>query len=204
LYQAAPIRVNRSETADLIFAGIGHYTVVMRRKRVTEDPVRQETERLMEMLRLFVRALGYGNTEIARRTNIPHANVGRYFRGEARVPLEFVIAVVHGLGLEFGEFFELAYPEPTKEPSAARQKIERILEILPMRRGVGEAPPAWEPAEQTPPMPRPEIEKMFEQIRREMHEMEAKLGARQEWIPPAFPNRPEPPLPKRRKGKARS
>jgi AcrR family transcriptional regulator len=172
-----------------------------RRKRGQEDPVRQETERLMEMLRIFVRSLGYGNTEIARRSNIAHANVGRYFRGEARVPLEFVLAVVRGLGLEYSEFFELAYPEEPAEPTAARRKIERMLEILPVRRM--EAPveaPDWAPPEQVPPMPRPEIEKMLEKFRQEM---QAKLDARQADEDHARqsepPTRPEPPAPRGRK-----
>ena len=152
-------------------------------KREEHDPVRQETERLMEMLRLFVRALGYGNTEIARRAKIPHANVGRYFRGEARVPLDFIIAVVRAIGLEFSEFFELAYAELPSEPTDARKKIERILSILPMRRVVqAEAAEPLKPLrpaapqEPLPPLPRPEIEKMLENLRREVN---ALLDARQ-------------------------
>jgi transcriptional regulator with XRE-family HTH domain len=150
-------------------------------KRQTEDPVRQEAERLMEMLRIFVRTLGYGNVEIARLSKIPHANVGRYFRGETRVPLDFVIAVVHALGLEFSEFFELAYADRRPaEPTVARQKIERILQALPARREtpaplapppVGTAPP-----EQVTPLPRAEIEKMLEDLRRDVKTL---LDARQ-------------------------
>ena len=157
-------------------------------KREEHDPVRQETERLMEMLRIFVRTLGFGNTEIARRAKIPHANVGRYFRGEARVPLDFIIAVVRALGLEFSEFFELAYAEQPGEPTEARKKIERILSILPVRRIVRTEPiepvkpvkpvepVAAAPREPVPSLPRPEVEKMLEDLRKEVN---ALLDARQ-------------------------
>lgn len=169
-------------------------------KRSTEDPVQQEVERLMEMLRIFVRALGYGNAEIARRTNLAHANVGRYFRGEARVPLDFVIAAIRALGLEYKEFFELAYADQPEQQSAARQKIERILRILPARR---EAPAA--PAEPEPPqatrMTREEIETMIEELRqgvasildRQAREAEAAVSEA----------KANPPKPKARPGTAR-
>ncbi len=158
-------------------------------KRDTEDPVRQEVDRLMEMLLIFVRTLGYGNTEIARRSKVPHANVGRYFRGESRVPLDVVIAVVHGIGLDFGEFFELAYAEQPAEPTAARKKIERILQILPLRHAAPVEPPvtAAQP-EQRPSLPRPEIEKVLEDLRKEVN---ALLDARQAGKAVATPPKPK-------------
>lgn len=166
-------------------------------KREKEDPVQQEAERLMEMLRIFVRTLGYGNTEIARRANVPHANVGRYFRGEARVPLEFILAVVHGLGLEFGEFFELAYAEQPAEPSEARRRIERILNILPARRGVPAEPPSNEPPEQVAPLPRPQIERMLEDLRQEVRALlDARQASEPAVAPPEPQTEPKPPKPK--------
>jgi len=131
----------------------------------------------MEMLRIFVRTLGYGNVEIARLSRIPHANVGRYFRGEARVPLDFIIAVVRALGLDYREFFELAYADRPAEPTPARQKIERILQVLPARgqMSAGGQPETAPPA-QVEPSPRPELEKMLEDLRRDMKTL---LDARQ-------------------------
>lgn len=152
-------------------------------KRAAEDPVQQEVERLMEMLRIFVRTLGYGNTEIARRTKIAHANVGRYFRGEARVPLDFLIAVVHALGLEFWEFFDLAYAERPAQPSAARQKIERILQILPAPRPAPAEEPEREP-EKPPALTRAEVEKMIDDLRQLMGEL---LEAKQSTAAPPEP-----------------
>jgi transcriptional regulator with XRE-family HTH domain len=174
-------------------------------RREEHDPVRQETERLMEMLRIFVRTLGFGNTEIARRSKIPHANVGRYFRGEARVPLDFIIAVVHALGLEFSEFFELAYAEQPSEPTEARRKIERILSILPVRRVVRAEPAGTAPPEPVPqPQPqRPDIEKLLEDLRKEVNAM---LDARQAEAvtPPPEPERKmaQPKVRKSRSGKS--
>jgi hypothetical protein len=141
-------------------------------KRDADDPVRKEVDRMMDMLRIFVRALGYGNVEIARRTGIPHANVGRYFRGESRVPLDFVVATVYALGLKFAEFFEMAYPDRPAEPTAARKRIERILEILPARRLAPAASSKTPPPPATPP-PEPEppqagIDKILEDLRREV------------------------------------
>lgn len=154
----------------------------------------------MEMLRIFVRALGYGNVEIARLSRIPHANVGRYFRGEARVPLDFVVAVVRALGLDYREFFELAYADRPAEPTAARQKIERILQVLPARGAISTEPggaAAAAPPEQVEPLPRPEIEKMLEDLRRDV---KALLDARQ--ADKAIVAEPEP-EPKARPKKAK-
>lgn len=166
-------------------------------KRDTKDPIRQETERLMEMLRIFVRTLGLGNVEIARRTKIAHANVGRYFRGEARVPLDFVVAVIRALGLEYREFFELAYADQPAQPTEARKKIERILEVLPARR------PAAPVVEPEPEAPQTDIERLLAAFRKEVGNL---LDARQstQVIAPAPVPEPEPerPISRRRKKEA--
>lgn len=121
------------------------------------------------MLRIFVRTLGYGNVEIARLSRIPHANVGRYFRGEARVPLDFIIAVVRALGLDYREFFELAYADRPAEPTPARQKIERILQVLPARGAISTEPAGTAaPPAQVEPSPRAELEKVLEDLRRDV------------------------------------
>lgn len=164
-------------------------------KRSTEDPVQQEVERLMEMLRIFVRTLGYGNAEIARRTNLAHANVGRYFRGEARVPLDFVIAAIRALGLEYKEFFELAYADQPEQPSAARQRIERILRILPARREAPAEPPEPEPPKRPPTMTRAEIEAMIDELRQgvaSVIDRQAREAAAPEPEPKARPKTPRP------------
>jgi len=176
--------------------------MTMSLKRDTEVPARQEAERLMEMLLIFVRTLGYGNTEIARRAGIAHSNVGRYFRGESRVPLDFVMAAVHAIGLDFGEFFELAYAEQPAEPTEARKKIERILQILPIRRAPVE-PPAAAPPEEPPPLPRPEIEKMLEDLRKEVNALlDARQAGQAVTTPPEPKTKPKPPKPKPGKKKS--
>ncbi|HYG65251.1 MAG TPA: helix-turn-helix transcriptional regulator [Thermoanaerobaculia bacterium] len=152
----------------------------------------------MEMLRIFVRTLGLGNVEIARRTKIAHANVGRYFRGEARVPLDFVIAVIRALGLEYREFFELAYADQPAQPTEARKKIERILEVLPARRP---AASVVEP-EPEPEPPKTDVERLLEAFRREVGNLlDARQSSQVIAPPPAPVPEPEPAKPASRRRK---
>lgn len=131
---------------------------------VDQIGVQEEMARLMELLRTIVRLLGYTNRDVERRAGLNHATAVRNFRGEGEPKLEFLLAVVKAIGLEYREFFELAYPE-RKEPSASGQKLQRLLsQFVP-------APPR--PAEK-PPLQAQELEEMLEEMRRDIRALVEK------------------------------
>ncbi|HWM92901.1 MAG TPA: hypothetical protein VN493_19210 [Thermoanaerobaculia bacterium] len=112
----------------------------------------------MELLRTIVRMLGFTNREIERRANLNHATSVKYFRGEGEPKLDFVLAVVRAIGLEYWEFFELAYPE-RGQPSVSGQRLRRLLNQFPRA----------EPA-----APARHLEEMIEELRREVRALTEK------------------------------
>ena len=129
---------------------------------VDQIGVQEEMARLMELLRTIVRLLGYTNRDVERRAGLNHATAVRNFRGEGEPKLEFLLAVVKAIGLEYREFFELAYPE-RKEPSASGQKLQRLLSQFVSAR----------PAEK-PPLQAQELEEMLEEMRRDIRALVEK------------------------------
>ncbi|HEX5715106.1 MAG TPA: hypothetical protein VF179_03035, partial [Thermoanaerobaculia bacterium] len=125
---------------------------------VDQIGAQEEMARLMELLRTIVRLLGFTNRDVERRAGLNHATAVRNFRGEGEPKLEFLLAVVKAIGLEYREFFELAYPD-RKEPSASGQKLQRLLSQL--------VPATARPAEKPPLQPQ-ELEEMLEEMRRDI------------------------------------
>jgi DNA-binding phage protein len=146
----------------------------MKAKTTEEAPAAHtsgEVRQLMDLLRTLARALGYSNAALARRGDVSLASLVRYFKGEAEPRLDFVLAVVRAIGLDVREFFELAYPE-RDTPTPARQRIETILG--PIRPGrVLESPPPREPEPKpdVPPLRREDVERMLEDLRRDVREI---------------------------------
>jgi AcrR family transcriptional regulator len=115
----------------------------------------------MELLRTIVRLLGHTNRDVERRANLNHATAVRYFRGEGEPKLEFLLGVLRAIGLEYWEFFEIAYPQRS-QPSAAGQKLQRLLaQLFP---GSARLAP-------TAPPESDELDKRFEEVRREVRAM---------------------------------
>jgi DNA-binding phage protein len=157
-----------------------------------EAPISAEVQHLMDLLRTLARALGYSNAALARRADVALASLVRYFKGDAEPRLDFVLAVVRAIGLDVREFFEMAYPE-REGPSAARQSIERILG--PVRPGkVLESPPVREPEPkpEATPLRREDVERMLEDLRRDVRELLSGQAA------PAGPAKA--PLPRKKNG----
>src|SRR5215210_29127 len=127
-----------------------------------QNSVPGEMARLMELLRTIVRMLGFTNRDVERRAGLNHATAVRYFRGEGEPKLEFVLGVVKAIGLEYWEFFELAYPERS-QPSASGQKLRRLLDQLV---------PSRTPAE--PSLRGKELEEMIDELRREVRALTEK------------------------------
>ena len=129
---------------------------------VDQNGTQEEMARLMELLRTIVRMLGFTNRDVERRAGLNHATAVRYFRGEGEPKLEFVLGVVKAIGLEYWEFFELAYPERS-QPSASGQKLRRLLDQLV---------PSRTPAE--PSLRGKELEEMIDELRREVRALTEK------------------------------
>lgn len=138
----------------------------------TPSIAHQEAMRLMELIRIVARTLGFNNSALARKAEVPLASLVRYFKGEGEPKLEFLLAVVRAVGLDVREFFELAYP-PLEAPSAARAKLDRMLG--PIRPGrllePPPPPPAEEPKPEVAPLRREDIEKMLADLRRDVREI---------------------------------
>jgi transcriptional regulator with XRE-family HTH domain len=165
-----------------------------------ETPASQEVRQLMDLLRTLARTMGYSNAALARRGNVALASLVRYFKGEAEPRLDFVLAVVRAIGLDVREFFEMAYPE-LEAPTAARQRIEKILG--PIRPGrVLESPPpkAPEPQLEVVPLRREDVERMLEDLRRDVREIMEKQAAGKAAAPQESENPPSPP-PRNKNGK---
>lgn len=139
-----------------------------------DGPASEEVRQLMDLLRTLARAMGFSNAALARRAKVSLASLVRYFKGDAEPRLEFVLAVVRAIGLDVREFFELAYPEPAA-PTAARQRIETILgPIRPGKVLESAAPPKPERKPEVVPLQREDVERMLEDLRRDVREIFAE------------------------------
>jgi transcriptional regulator with XRE-family HTH domain len=128
--------------------------------------VQQEARQLIGIVRVMACTLGVSNAALARKANVPLANLVRYFRGDGEPKVEFLLAVVRALGLDPREFFELVYPE-LPAPTASRVKIEKILH--PLRLSAAPESPAPEP--ETGLLQREDIERILEQLRQDVREL---------------------------------
>lgn len=156
-------------------------------RKKPEKPARVQTRQLMELVRFLARTLGFTNAALARKADVPLASLMRYFKGEGEPKIEFLLAVVQAMGLEVREFFDLAYPDPAGV-SAARAKVDRILRQVQPGRLLEPSPP--------PPKPEPlmdralptreEIEKMLDQLRKDVQIIMERAGRDQ----PAAPGQP--------------
>lgn len=155
------------------------------------NPAHAEAMRLMELIRFLSRTLGFNNAKLSRRAKVPLATLVRYFKGEGEPKLEFLLSMVQTLGLDIREFFDLAYPAPAA-PTPARLKLERILRQIQPSRLEAPPPPKPEPAS----LSRADVEKMMEDLRRDMREI---VSARAEPAPAASP---KPAAPARRRKKS--
>jgi AcrR family transcriptional regulator len=152
--------------------------------QAVDSPAHAEAMQLMELIRFLARTLGFNNAKLSRRAKVPLATLVRYFKGEGEPKLEFLLSMVRTLGLDIREFFELAYPAPAA-PTDARKKLDRILrQIQPTRLEIP-PPPKPEPAS----LSRADVEKMMEDLRRDMREI---VTTRAEPAPAAAPKSAAP------------
>lgn len=169
--------------------------------------VEEETRRLVDLIRVLARTLGFNNSALARKAQVPLATLVRYFKGEGGPKIEFLLAVVRALGLEVREFWELAYPEPAA-PSPARLKVERMLgqfhlgqlRIVQAPQDAPPPPPPQDPLEDAVPLTRQDMERILEELRRDVREM-LEAQSREARAVASPPEEEEPPPSKTRKRK---
>ena len=132
------------------------------RGRRTKDE-EQEVRELVDFLRVLARTLGFNDTALARKSNIPLTTYLRTLKGENDPKMSVVFAMVNALGLSIREFFELAYPGDD-EPSPARVQIERALGRVRGQRPSKAAPE--KPAERIISVA--DVERIFDRLRAEL------------------------------------
>ncbi len=81
----------------------------------------------MTVLRTAIRILGLTNREIERRLGMTPSYLGRLFAGNIELKVEHVLAISRAIGLEWAEFFELAYPRRPEPPTESAKTIHKIL-----------------------------------------------------------------------------
>jgi hypothetical protein len=93
---------------------------------------KDEVRRLLELLRTLMRMLAFSNREVERRMELNHSTLSRVFGGVVEAKLELVLGVARAIGLEYDEFFALAYPDrrAAAAESPAARKIHSMLQDL--------------------------------------------------------------------------
>jgi transcriptional regulator with XRE-family HTH domain len=104
---------------------------------------KEETERLIRMLRTAMRLLGFTNREIERRLGYTPSYLTRLFSGQIELRFEHVVDIVRAMGMTVDEFFRFAYPDRLEKLTEAAEKLHALLEEM---RPTPKAPsrvPAW-------------------------------------------------------------
>jgi hypothetical protein len=98
-----------------------------------------ETRRLLDVLRLAIRVLGYSNREVERKIGTSGSYLSRLFSGLIELKVDHVAEVSRAIGLEPEEVFQLAFPKRRKEASLAAARVQDAL--ADPRTGIFEAAP---------------------------------------------------------------
>lgn len=95
-----------------------------------ETKSKEETERIIRMLRTALRLLGLTNREIERRLGYTPSYLTRLFSGQIELRFEHVVDIASAMGLTAEEFFQFAYPGRKRERSEPAIKLDEVLEEL--------------------------------------------------------------------------
>ncbi len=102
--------------------------------------IQEETQRLLQVLRVAMRILDVSNRDIEKALGLSYGYLSRLFSGSIELKVEHVFQILGVLGLTPAEFFHLAYPRKPSPPSEASTRMRSILD------GFGPLPPAERPA----------------------------------------------------------
>jgi transcriptional regulator with XRE-family HTH domain len=95
-----------------------------------ETKSKEETERIIRMLRTALRLLGFTNREIERRLGYTPSYLTRLFSGQIELRFEHVVEIASAIGMTAEEFFQFAYPVRASERSEQAMRLNEILEEL--------------------------------------------------------------------------
>lgn len=122
--------------------------------------IQEETQRLIQMLRVAMRILDVSNRDIEKQLGLSYGYLSRLFSGAIELKVEHILQILEVIGLTPAEFFQLAYPRRTSPPSEAAVRMRAILD------GFGPiAPEERPPAGETSP---DEIEKTVSRVLQKM------------------------------------
>ena len=89
-----------------------------------------QVERILRMLQVAIRMLGFSNREIERRLGWTPSYMTRILKGNIELKVEHVVDIAGALGLTPREFFLFAFPDRGEPPSAAALKLDAMMEDL--------------------------------------------------------------------------
>lgn len=95
-----------------------------------ETKAKEETERIIRMIRTALRLLGFTNREIERRLGYTPSYLTRLFSGQIELRFEHIVDIAGAMGMTAEEFFQFAYPARQAERSEAAIQLDVVLEEL--------------------------------------------------------------------------
>jgi transcriptional regulator with XRE-family HTH domain len=141
----------------------------MSQEPAEEGRAEEEARRLLSLINKLARMLGYSVRELERRGNLNHVTAVKYLRGEGEPRLDLVLKLVEGLGLDYGEFFELAYGASRGAPRTEAMRVIRAMtEGMPQDELFGSAGPA-RPERGTPPADLETFKRAVREVLAELH-----------------------------------
>lgn len=90
--------------------------------------IHEETRRLLELLRVAMRILGFSNRDVEKSLGLSYGYLSRLFSGSIELKVEHIFQILGVLGLTPAEFFHLAYPRKPSTPSEASSRMRSILD----------------------------------------------------------------------------
>jgi transcriptional regulator with XRE-family HTH domain len=87
-------------------------------------------DRILRMLQVAIRMLGFSNREIERRLGWTPSYMTRILKGNIELKIEHVVDIAGALGLSPREFFLFAFPDRGEPPSPAALKLDELMEDL--------------------------------------------------------------------------
>jgi transcriptional regulator with XRE-family HTH domain len=90
--------------------------------------IREETQRLLQVLRVAMRILDVSNRDIEKALGLSYGYLSRLFAGSIELKVEHIFQILGVLGLTPAEYFHLAYPRKPSPPSEASRRMRAILD----------------------------------------------------------------------------
>ncbi len=135
-----------------------------------------ETRRLLDVMRMAIRVLGYSNREVEKKIGTSGSYLSRLFSGLIELKVDHVVEVARAIGLEPEELFQLAFPKRRKESSLAVARLQDAL--ADTRSGVwaGEGAPEAKAASASDE-PASELEQALEKMMaKALHRVLGRMG----------------------------